>query len=161
MPKEEISFEDFLKNVSPVQLDYVNETHAFLLTHGCSCKIEAAKSGHVLSYILKKAKRVIANYVFRKNGLIIRIYGDHIGDYPAVLDALPQGMAKAIEKAPTCKRLLDPTKCNARCPMGYVFELNGMVHKKCRYSSFMFEVTEENYAAIRAFLEQELKARAA
>lgn len=160
MSKEEIKFEDFLANVSPVNVDFVNQTHAFILQSGCTYKIESAKNGFVVSYVHAKTKKVIANYVFRKSGLIIRIYGDHIGSYSDVLTALPEGMAKAIEKAPVCKRLIDPTKCNSRCPMGYVFELNGTVHQKCRYNSFMFGVIDENYDTIHAFIERELNERA-
>ena len=161
MPKEEIKFEDFLLNVNPANLDFVNEIHEYLLENGCSYKIEAAKNGHVLSYTLPKTKKVLINYVFRKNGMIVRIYGDNIGKYTDILNTLPEGMVKAIEKAPICKRLIDPAKCNSRCPMGYVFELDGKEYKNCRYSSFMFEMKDENFAAIRDFIERELKERLA
>ena len=161
MPKEETKFEDFLLNVNPKDLGFVHETHDFMLQSGCSYKIEAAKSGHVLSYVLTKKKKVIANYVFRKSGLIVRIYGDNIGKYADILNNLPEGMIKAIEKAPVCKRMVDPTKCNSRCPLGYAFDLRGKTYQSCRYGSFMFEVREENYSHIRGFLERELKERAA
>ena len=78
MPKEGIKFEDFLMNVDPVNLGFINETHEFMLNKNCSYKIETAKNGYVFSYTLPKTKKVIANYVFRKNGMIIRIYGDNI-----------------------------------------------------------------------------------
>ena len=159
MSKEEIKFEDFLMNVSPENLGFVHETHDLMLQRGCSCKIEAAKSGHVLSYVLPKTKKVIANYVFRKSGLIIRVYGDNISKYADFLHSLPDGMVRAIEKAPVCKRLIDPDKCNSRCPLGYVFDLHGKTYQNCRYSSFMFDVKEENYDSIRSFLERELKER--
>lgn len=161
MPKEEIRFEDFLENVSPDNIDFVNTVHDYLLQAGCTTKIEAAKSGHVLSYLLPKTKKVLLNYVFRKNGLVVRIYGDGIDNYADILKMLPEGMGKAIEKAPSCKRLLDPNKCNSRCPMGYIFELNGTEHKKCRYSSFMFVVNGEHHEAIRRFIESELNDRTA
>jgi hypothetical protein len=48
MPKVEIPFDDFLANVTPDNIVFVNEVHSFLLENGCSFKIEAAKSGHVL-----------------------------------------------------------------------------------------------------------------
>lgn len=161
MPKEQIKFDDFLLNVSPENLGFVHETHDFMLQNGCSFKIEAAKSGNVLSYLLPKTKKVIVNYVFRKSGMIIRIYGDNISKYIDIMQMLPKGMINAIEKAPVCKRLVDPTKCNSRCPMGYVFDLNGKTYQNCRYYSFMFDVTDENYASIRNFIEQELKERTA
>lgn len=161
MPKEEIKFDDFILNVSPENLDFVHKTHSFMLENGCSVKIEAAKSGHVLSYLLPKTKKVIINYVFRKGGLIVRIYGDNVSKYADIMGTLPSGMVKAIEKAPVCKRLVDPTKCNSRCPMGYVFDLNGKTYQNCRYNSFMFAVTDENYASIHNFIERELKERTA
>ena len=161
MAKEEIKFEDFLTNVSPENLGFVHETHELLLQNGCSYKIEAAKSGYVFSYLTPKTKKVLANYVFRKKGMLVRVYGDNIGRYADILGTLPDGMVKAIEKAPVCKRLLDPAKCNARCPMGYVFALNEKTLKNCRYKSFMFDVREENHSAIRDFLMRELKERTA
>lgn len=161
MPKEEIKFEDFLLNVSPENLSFVHETHGLMLQNGCTYKIEAAKSGYVLSYILPKTKKVVVNYVFRKSGMIIRIYGDNISKYADILNTLPNDMIAAIEKAPACKRLIDPAKCNSRCPMGYVFDINGKTYQNCRYSCFMFNVKEENYASIRNFLEQEIRERTA
>ena len=159
MPKDEIKFEDFLLNVSPGNMGFVHDVHDYMIQNGCTYKIEAAKSGYVFSYILPKTKKVIVNYVFRKNGMIIRIYGDNISKYMDILSTLPDGMVKSIEKAPVCKRLADPAKCNSRCPMGYVFTLNGKTYKNCRYSSFMFEVKEENFPAIHDFIEWEMRER--
>ena len=159
MPKEEIKFEDFLLNVSPANIVFINEVNDHLLQKGCTYKIESAKNGHVLSYNLPKTKKVIINYVFRKKGMLVRIYGDNIVKYEDILKTLPEGMTKAVEEAPKCKRLHDPTKCNSRCPMGYIFELNGKEYKNCRYSSFMFEIKSENFEAIRDFIDHELKER--
>lgn len=161
MPKEEIKFEDFLSNVSPENMDYISEIHKFMIENGCTVKIEAAKSGHVLSYLLPKTKKVIFNYVFRKSGLIIRIYGDNVSKYVDIMDALPSGMVKAVEKAPVCKRLIDPAKCNSKCSMGYIFDLNGTTYQNCRYNAFMFNVEAENYDSIREFIRRELKERTA
>ena len=137
MPKEEIKFEYFLLNIDPVNLGFINEIHEYMNQKDCAYKIETAKNGHVFSYIMPKTKKVVANYVFRKNGMIIRIYGDNIGNYFGLLNTLPENMVKAIEKAPVCKRLADPAKCNSRCPMGYVFGLNGKTYQNCRYNSFI------------------------
>ena len=125
MPKETVKFEDFLLDVNPENLGFIHDTHELMLQNNCTYKIEAAKSGYVFSYILPKTKKVIANYVFRKTGMIIRIYGDNVSKYADILNTLPAGMVEAIEKAPVCKRLVDPAKCNSRCPLGYVFDLNG------------------------------------
>ena len=161
MPKDEIKFEDFLQNVPPGNLSFVHDMHDFMLQNKCTYKIAEAKSGHVLSYLVPKTKKVLANYVFRKNGMLIRIYGDNISKYTDILGNLPESMAKSIEGAPPCTRLIDPTKCNSRCPLGYVFEFNGKTMQSCRYNSFMFDIEEANHAAIRSFLERELGERAA
>ena len=159
MPKETIPFENFLQDVSQENIGFIHEMHDYMLQNGCAYKIEAAKSGYVFSYLLPKTKKVILNYIFRKNGMVVRIYGDNIGKYADILKTLPDNMIKAIEKAPVCKRLVDPDKCNSRCPMGNIFELNGKEYKNCRYNSFMFEVKKENHNAIRNFVEKERENR--
>jgi hypothetical protein len=45
--------------------------------------------------------------------------------------------------------------------MGCVFDLNGKTFKNCRYSSFMFDVKDENYSSIRNFIEREMNERTA
>lgn len=159
MAKEDIRFEDFLMTVEPGNLDFVIGLHGFLLQSGCEVKIQSAKSGYVVSYYL--AKRAVLNYVFRKKGLTVRIYGDHIGHYNDLLETLPDGMVKTIEKAPICKRLADPAKCNSRCPMGYIFTLRGSGYQKCRYNGFLFLVDESSGPYIKKFLENEIKERTA
>lgn len=159
MSKEGLNFEDFLMEVDSACLEIVLHLHEYLLEQECTVKLEAAKSGYVVSYSHSKTKKVIANYVFRKKGLLIRIYGDHVSNYAEFVNTLPEGMVKAIEKAPVCRRLIDPTKCNSRCPMGYVFTLNGTEYKKCRYNSFMFLVNDESAPFIKTFLEHELAER--
>lgn len=160
MSKDGLRFEDFLMEVDSACLGIVTQLHEYLTENGCGVKLEAAKSGYVVSYSHNKTKKVIANYVFRKKGLIIRIYGDNVSNYAELIDTLPAGMADAIEKAPMCKRLMDPSKCNSRCPMGYIFTLKGTEHKKCRYNSFMFLINDENASYIKSFLENELMLRA-
>lgn len=159
MDEVKIKFDDFLMDVEPENLSFVLELNDYLLENGCSIKIQAAKSGYVVSYT--HLKKVLANYVFRKNGMIIRIYGNHIGDYNRFLNDLPDDMVKAIQKAPVCKRLLDSSKCNSRCPMGYTFLLKDETYKKCRYSSFMFPVNSESGSYIKVFLENEIIERTA
>ena len=159
MDKKELKFEDFLMDVNPAYHEFVTSTHGFLLENGCSVKMDMAKNGYLVSYS-DKGKRVIANFVFRKSGLVIRIYGDNAHLYNDFMETLPDGMIKAIEKAPVCKRLMDITKCNSRCRMGYSFMLKGARHHKCQYNSFMFVVNVENIPAISGFLKKELAARA-
>lgn len=158
MGKKDLKFEDFLTDVNPSYQEFVTQTHNLLLANGCSIKIDIAKNGYVVSYS-DKNKRSILNFVFRKNGLVARIYGDGVKQYNDLLETLPTGMVKTIQKAPDCKRLIDITKCNSRCRMGYEFMLEGSNYQKCQYSCFMFPVNDENNPYIREFLQSELTAR--
>jgi len=159
MSEENALFEDFLMEAGSANFAFINQIHEYLTANGCTIKIQTAKNGYVVSYVHAKTKKVIANYVSRKKGLIMRIYGDNAGKYMAFLQGLPNDMAKAIEKASVCRRLIDPTKCNSRCPMGYSVTLNGREFQKCRYSSFMFLLNDESNPYIKSFLEHELAER--
>jgi len=161
MEKKQYQFEDFLLDVHPAYQPFVTQTHQTLLQAGYQIKIDMAKSGFLVSYFDKKTKRSLANFVFRKSGLVVRIYGEHVNNYLDVLETLPESMTKAIDKAPVCKRFLNPAACNSRCPMGYDFVLKGKQQQKCRYSGFMFPVNEESVPFIQAFLAREAKERAA
>jgi hypothetical protein len=160
MDKKDLKFEDFLKDVNPAYSEFVTQLHKLLLENGCGVKMDLAKNGYLVSYS-DKNKRVILNFVFRKSGLVTRIYGDVVNQYNDFLEILPEGMVKAIEKAPACKRLIDFTKCNSRCRMGYDFTLKGVRQQKCQYNCFMFPVNDENNPFIKTFLEKELSARIA
>lgn len=160
MEKSEIKFEDFLNDVNPAYMEFITQMNDYLMSSGCKIKIEAAKNGYVVSYTHTKTKRVILNYVFRKKGLIARIYADHIGKYAAFLETMPEEMKKSVEKAPVCRRLVDPVKCNSRCGMGYEFDLNENHYQKCRYNCFMLLISDENNPFIKAFIENEVKERA-
>lgn len=161
MEKQALTYDTFLLDVSPLQRPFVDQIHALLTGSGCNVEVAQAKSGYVVSYQYDAKKHVLANYVFRKKGLIIRIYGDNVGTYQALLETFPEVMKKAIAKASICRRLHDPTKCNARCPMGNVFTLDGEEHKKCRYNNFLLFVDEESTPHILQFLQQEMDARTA
>lgn len=161
MTKSVIPFEDFLKDADPAYHAFLTDVDREMREKGCKVEIKTAKSGYVLTYADPKTQKALMNYVFRKRGMLARIYGDHAGAYEEMLAKLPENMVKAIEKAPPCKRLLDPAKCNSRCAMGYQFALGGETHKKCRYSGFMFDLTDENNTHIKTFVENELAHRMA
>lgn len=162
MTKETIAYEDFLTEATqlfPDAVPHINRINALLNENECVTKLERSKSGFVVSY--SKNKAVLLNFVFRKKGILTRIYGDFVSKYQQDLEKIPDNMKKEIEKAPLCKRLIDPAKCNPRCKMGYDFILEGSHHQKCRFSSFMFTVDGLNADSIIAFLENELKYRTA
>ena len=161
MDNNKASYENFLNEVHPVYREAADQIHDYLLRSGCKIKIQPAKSGYVVSYSDPRTKKVAANFVFRKNGLIIRIYGENFNKYIDFLEELPAGMIKSMEKSAVCKRLIDPSKCNSRCGMGYDFTVKGVRFQKCRYGCFMFEINDENIPFIKAFVENEIRERIA
>lgn len=154
---DKLGFDDFIGTVEPVLTDFITRLHRELLEGGCKVEVKEAKSGYVVSYLYNK--KAIANYVFRKKGILVRIYANHVLEYEALLDTLPNEMAKAIEAAPVCKRLINPDDCNSKCAMGYDFILHGQRQQKCRNNAFMFLLCEENNPSIKAILKSELAAR--
>lgn len=154
-----ILFEDFLKDVNPFYHEFVEKLNGFLLQNGCSITMEPAKNGCLVSYRHTKTKRSVLNFVFRKSGLVARIYADNLNKYGDILTMLSESLIKIIKKAPDCKRLLDPAKCNGRCPMGYTFTLKDALYKKCRYNCFLLPVNFESMPFIKAAVECEIKER--
>lgn len=157
--KEEILIEDSTNEVDPSYESFINSLHKYLLENGCKMKIELKSSGYLVSYSHTPSKKVIVNFVFRKKGLIIRIYGDNVNKYLEFMDTLPAGMVKSIAKAPICKRLVNPNDCNPKCSMGYDFTINSDHFQKCKYNCFMFNVNDENNPYIKSFVENEVKER--
>ena len=88
MDKKDLKFEDFLMDVDPAYHVFVTQTHDLLLENGCSIKMDLAKNGYLVSYS-DRNKRVLLNFVFRKSGLITRIYGDNVNGYNDFLETLP------------------------------------------------------------------------
>lgn len=153
---EKIEFNDFITSVPAENQAFVQELHNELMALDCCIEIKTAKSGYMVSYLYNK--KTVANYVFRKKGMLVRIYGVHVNDYETLLETLPEEMVRAIETAPVCKRLVDPAACNPRCSMGYDFWLNGNHYQKCRNGAFMFLVSPQNNPHIQALLLSEVKA---
>lgn len=149
-------FRDFLATVDGDNQKFVSELHDELTALGCKADIKSAKSGYVVSYSLNK--KTIANYVFRKKGLLARIYASHIAQYMEILDALPDSMVSSIQKAPICKRLLNPAACNQKCSMGYDFILKGERLQKCRNNAFLFLLDEVSRPHVKSLLLHEVKA---
>lgn len=156
MEQVQLGFENFIATVDDGNKEFVTGLHQDFTAHNCKIGVKEAKSGYVVSYTFNK--KTIANFVFRKTGLIIRIYANHIGEYMSFLETFPDTMAKTIEEASNCKRLMNPEDCNSKCAMGYSFMLRGQHLQKCRNNAFMFRLCEENNAYIKVFLENELNA---
>lgn len=150
------NFNLFLESVDEQNRDFVAELNDFLLQNHCRYDIKSAKSGYVVSYILCDRKKTLATFVFRKSGIRLRIYADHVAEYQELLERLPEKMKKDIRKASVCKRLVDPEDCNPKCPRGYSFSLDGEAYQKCRHMAFMPALNKENNPFIRELLEKEL-----
>jgi len=153
-----MNFDDFIVSVDPQYQGFARSINDQLLTNGCKLKMASAKNGYVVSYQHGRKKRVVLNFVFRKTGLVARIYGDNVGTYSDVLMSLPDSMKNSVKKAPSCKRFDDPPRCNPNCG-GYVFSIDGVQYQKCRYNCFMFEVCDESIPFIRTLIEKELAVR--
>lgn len=153
---KKIEFQDFIATVPAENQDFVKEMHDKLLEHGCKIEIKTAKSGYMVSYMYKK--KTVANYVFRRKGMLVRIYGVHVNDYENILETLPDEMVRSIQTAPICKRLADPDACNPKCSKGYDFWLKGEHYQKCRNSAFLFMVCPQNTPSIQTLLLHEAEA---
>ncbi|MGI6069697.1 MAG: hypothetical protein ACOYBE_04640 [Blautia sp.] len=150
---QKTAFDDFVASVPAENRDFVEEVHNKLMKLGCKMEIKSAKSGYMVSYL--SHKKTVANYVFRKKGMFVRIYGVHVNEYENILETLPDEMIREIQKAPACKRLADPDACNPKCSMGYDFWLKGEHYQKCRNRAFLFLVCPQNNPAIQSLLLKE------
>ena len=158
MAQEKISFEQLLAAVEAVHRPFIQDLHNYLLINGCKVTIEEKKSGLLASYKYSKTKKSVANFLFRKKGMLVRIYGEHISGYPDFLQTLPTDMVQSIADAGICKRLVHNT-CSPKCS-GYDFTIGDAHFQKCRYNCFEFLVTDQSNPYIKSFIAHELSQRA-
>ena len=146
------TYEDFLQTVSEDNKDFVAKMHEVFMENGCKVEVKEAKQGYVASYSYRNDKKKIAllNYVFRKSGMMVRIYARHIAMYQNILDAFPEKMKKEMIKALDCKRLNGISECSPTCTAGYDYRMDGVNYKKCKNGAFFWLVNADS----RAFIEQ-------
>jgi hypothetical protein len=159
MAQEKISFEQFIEAVDADNKPFVQDLHNFLLDNGCRATFEEKKSGYLASYKHGKPLKAVMNILFRKTGMLTRIYGEQIGNYPDFLNTLPYVMVESIKDASICKRLV-LNECSPKCG-GYDFTIGNEHYQKCRYSCFEFLMSGESNPYIRKFVEHEIMERAA
>lgn len=159
MSKSSIPFEDFLMTAGVKHEAFIVNLHTFMLANNCIVSIKEAKSGYVVSYVYQPQKRTVANYVFRKNGVMLRIYADNISQYMEILEQWPASMKETIAKAGPCKRLLSPDACNPNCLKGFDFIMAHSRHQKCRNSGFMFLLDDTTKPYLDTMMKQEMKYR--
>lgn len=154
-----LTYDDFIKTVDEDNLAFVNDVHTMLSDKGCKLEIKEAKSGYVVTYAYTKNKKKIAlmNYVFRKSGMMARIYARHVNMYPALLTSFTQSMKKNVIKAGDCKRLTGVSECSPTCTAGYDFMMDGENYKKCKNAAFFWKVEPGSMGHIKMMLENELK----
>ena len=158
MAQAKIDFEQFIEAVDVENKPFVQDLHKYLLDNGCKAVFEEKKSGYLTSYKYGKPQRAVMNFLFRKKGMLARIYGERIGNYPDFLGTLPSAMVESIKDASICKRLV-LNECSPKCG-GYDFTIGSERYQKCRYSCFEFQMTGESNPYIREFVEYEIKERA-
>jgi len=157
MPAEKLVYEDFIQSVAPSQKDFVQELHNYLLENGCKPTFEEKKNGPFASYKHTKLKKSIANFITRKQGVLVRLYADNTDKYPDFLNNMPHAMVQSLESAGDCSRLTK-NGCSPKCS-GYDFTINELRFQKCRYNCFEFVVTEESTGYVKDFIENELNER--
>jgi len=152
-----MTYNDFIMTLNAEQSVFVEDINNFLMSGGCKAVFEEKKSGLLGSYKHGKTKKALINLLFRKSGLKVRIYGEHLDNYRDFLNTLPEQMVDEINGASICARLVN-NGCSTKC-MGYDFVINSKHFQKCRYNCFEFLVTNETAPYIKAFIEKELTAR--
>ena len=159
MAKENGSFKEFLSAVAPEHQVFVEKLNNKLIEQGCTLVIKEAKSGYTASYQLEK--KTVMNWVFRKAGLLARIYGDNADKYEDVIASLPDAMQTKMTTSRNCKRLIDPTACSDTCVKGFIYELRGETYKKCRNDGMFFLLTNETAEHIAKLVCAEVTVRKA
>ena len=157
MAKEKGSFKEFLSAVAPEYQSFVEKLNNKLIEQGCDLVIKKAKGGYAASYQLEK--KTVMNWVFRKSGVLARIYGDNAGKYEEIIASLPAEMQKKMTASRDCKRLIEPTACSDTCVKGFVYTLNGDTHKKCRNDGMFFLLTNETAEHIARLVCAEVTVR--
>ena len=159
MAKIDYQFADFLMAVSDSNKDFVTQIHETLTQDGYKIKIEPKAIGFLIIYAHPKNKRSILNFVFRKSGMYIRLYGENCNKYADVLNRLPDSMVKQIEKSSMCKRFTDPQACYPSCPAGYDFFIGEKHFQKCRLFCFLLLVDGESAPLLLEMVEREKEER--
>lgn len=157
MEKEKASFNEFLSAVELEHQAFIEKLNNKLIEQGCKLVIKEAKSGYAASYQLDK--KTVMNWVFRKSGVWARIYGDNANKYENTIASLPADMQKKMTTSRDCKRLIDHTACSNTCVKGFVYCLNGDIHKKCRNDGMLFLLTKETAEHIAALVCAEVIVR--
>lgn len=145
----------FLNDIPFECQEFVLKLDKYLMGKGSKRTIKSAKSGFVTSYSSPKSGKALLNYVFRRNGVKIRVYAGNIGKYAEILSDFPDNMKKDIIKSGDCKKL-NGLNCSPTCAGGYSFPMDGIVYKKCKNMAFFHSLEEKKFATIRKLVKSEI-----
>ena len=159
MAKSTFQYSDFFLEVPDKNKDFVTEIHELLTNSEYKLKIEPKAIGYMATYSHPKTKHSLLNFVFRKTGLHIRLYGNNYSKYQDILDILPQSMIAQMQKAGDCPRLLGESKCMPKCAMGYDFKIGGTHFQKCRIGCFFLLVDDESTPLLLEMVKREKQER--
>ena len=153
------TYDDFLPSVEEENMSFVTTMHSFLMENGCKVEVKEAKSGFVVSYSYTKDKKKVAlmNYVFRKKGMLARVYAKHIAMYQDILTGFPEEMKKEMLKAGDCLRLNKISECCPSCAAGFAYRMDGTDYKKCRNSAFFWLLTDESRSYVEQVVRKEIE----
>ena len=149
-------FIHFLQDIPSEYQNFVLELDEYLIAKGSKRTIKAAKSGFVTSYSSPASGKALLNYVFRKSGVKMRIYAEHIGAHPEVLNCLPDNMKSDIKRAGDCKKLTG-LACTPTCTAGYTFVMDGGEYRKCKNMAFFHSLTAGNMEHILKLIKAEIE----
>jgi len=152
-----MSYQDFIMSLNAEQLAFVEDLNKYLMDSSCKATFEEKKSGMIASYKFGKPPKALIYMFFKKNGMLVRIYGENLDNYRDFLNTLPSQMVAEIDGASACKRLVS-NGCSPKCT-GYDFTIDAKHFQKCRYNCFEFLFTNETAPYIRVFVQKELSAR--
>ena len=153
--KEKLSLEQYLEACGAGCADFVQELHDLIVSRKGKAEFVVQKTSLLGSF--KHKQKSVFNTLLKEFGLVVRIYGENIADYPEFLDFLPVEMVDAISESGDCKWLTQG-KCSPKCG-GYDFNIAGAHFQKCRYNCFEFLATDTSKPYIKAFVEHELTRR--
>lgn len=152
------TYDDFFAIVDEEKKRFVTDMHSLFMDNGCKIEVKEAKQGFVVSYSYTKDKKKVAimNYVFRKKGMLARVYAKHVSMYQELLSSFPEEMKKEMLKAGDCLRLNKISECCPNCAAGFEYTMDGIDYKKCRNSAFFWLITRESEGFIEQVVRKEV-----
>lgn len=152
MAEEQINYNSFINYVPFELVDKVNSLNNYLLENGNKIEIKPAARAPVVSYVYKKDKKTLFNYVFRKNAFIARLYPTYIEKYQDILKTFPESITNVFKVASACR------ECNQKCPKGYRYIIDDVPYYVCRYN-LLIPLSPDNFEYVETLIKNEMQSR--